>query len=1312
MAQSVQKVTVAQQNQASAQQQIAQLVKQSTINWRNEAGSIDENIRQNEKYRAELKQVQGELREKSKATTDVYGNIRKVSSETVELRKRETELKQAISENNRTINAQVKEYQSAEGSMDEMNHTLGQMRNLFRQLSDEQRNSDFGKNLQAQIKVLDKELKELDASIGNHQRKVGDYAGGFREAFSEIRGGWDDLLSGNIQGALESWTKGIDSVTESILALIPAKVAEATANTASTTATAAAVVASEANTVANIAEAGSINAVTVAATGEATAMTASATATTGAAAASNSAAAGGMKNLLTSLRALTSAAWSFIATPIGAAIIALAGIGLVAKEVWDYNEGLQESLTLTKQFTGLTGESADSVRQQAQALSDTYGNDFRENLSAAQKLVQVFKISYEEAFAELDRDLATGGAVNDEFFQSLDEYPVFFEKAGYSARQFLDTINTGFDLSLYQDKLPDSIKEFQIALNEQTKSTRDGLVNAFGASFTDDILKRVRIGATTSKDALEEIAQKAKESNLTLQQEGQLTADLLGKSMGEDLGGAEKVFEGIRHAIERANRPLSETEQYYLNLSEANRELQEAMDDALKSDSLISFQKQWDIAWIKIKTGFFEIVSVVRNLYDWYDRISGRSESLGRIWDSLQKIGKTFSNLIDFISTTFKRLSQQLGLSEDQTTSFTKTITYLTDPIKILDLLLRGIVEWIDFWASGVANAIVYTEAFARTLDQLTSLDFDKLKGLGSNAEDIRKENEELQKQNELRKNQMEGLENIRNLNNDIAEAIKNGYERKLIDDEKERIKAEEEAAKQREKDLKKQEQLQKKYAAEQKRAAEESRRAKEKAFQEELAKNEALLEHYKLTNDQKLKFDESFTLGAVLKQKQYLDKLYQMELENAEKRAKITVADALAIDVEKRTSDQQKLINYSIQLEQDKAEKIKEIDNGVADWKKKTAEGDLEISKKNLQLDLLYKIANGEDKKKAEREYQDAVYKLMVENFEKSTGLNEAEVIAKYEQKGILTELEQEYLDLIFEKKKENSEREDELRKENFEKEFENKEELLELASNAIGYESEMMEVFNAYKAMLYAKDFETSSDYEIRKLQLYASVAGAAADIAGKQTTFGKSLAAAQVAINTAVAISRAYNEWNYIPATAFALAIGTMAAMQINKIFSAQVPQAPSFSASFETGVTNSQFEGAALVDEAGPEIHVDKHGNIKSMGKNKPNIRQVKKGDTIFPAPISAKLKDVMDYNPMPDLMMSLELNNLTGNKDYDFERLEKKFDKLERAIKTKENVTFVDAGDYLIEATKSNGSTHQRLIQKAGINIRPRQTGLN
>lgn len=64
---------------------------------------------------------------------------------------------------------------AAAGSMNQLSQSLSRMRAVYRALSEEERNSSFGKELLASIKEADMKIKELDATIGNHQRNVGNY---------------------------------------------------------------------------------------------------------------------------------------------------------------------------------------------------------------------------------------------------------------------------------------------------------------------------------------------------------------------------------------------------------------------------------------------------------------------------------------------------------------------------------------------------------------------------------------------------------------------------------------------------------------------------------------------------------------------------------------------------------------------------------------------------------------------------------------------------------------------------------------------------------------------------------------------------------------------------------------------------------------------------------------------------------------------------------------------------------------------------------------------------------------------------------
>lgn len=316
---------------------------------------------------------------------------------------------------------------------------------------------------------------------------------------------------------------------------------------------------------------------------------------------------GGIDGLKTSFGGLVTSVRAFVATPIGAIVTGLVALGAAVKYIWDYNAAIKENLILIEQMTDVTGSSADKIRQSIQSITETYGRDFKETLQEVKELANDFGLTYSDALDVYNKGLAQGGNLNKEFGDSIREYGVLFQQAGFSAEEFVAVINSGADLGIYTDKLPDAIKEAGLSLQEQTKATRDSLVNAFGASFADDILKRVKTGETTVKDALFEISQEAERANLNQQQLAQLTADVF-RGAGEDAGGAVKIFEALNRSIDELNRPLTEVEQKQEDLRQSFEELEQAKDDAFKSESMQKFQANLEILWNKVLVKLFNFL--------------------------------------------------------------------------------------------------------------------------------------------------------------------------------------------------------------------------------------------------------------------------------------------------------------------------------------------------------------------------------------------------------------------------------------------------------------------------------------------------------------------------------------------------------------------------------------------------------------------------------------------------------------------------------------------------------------------------------
>jgi hypothetical protein len=313
---------------------------------------------------------------------------------------------------------------------------------------------------------------------------------------------------------------------------------------------------------------------------------------------------------------MTSASLAFIATPIGATIAALAGIGIATKEWFDFNIEVSKLNSQVEQLTGTTGNVTNELRKNGIAIANVFGKDFGEAVREQDQLMKQFGLTAEQAFKVYSNGLALGGAGSSEFGDSIREYGVFFKKAGFDADEFLNILNTGIDLGVYTDKLPDAIKEFGLRISEGTKPAEDALINAFGPNFTQKILGGVRNGSLSVKDSLVAISQEAQKAGLNTQQLAQLTADL-GGGPAEDLGGIEALFKAINQSQELATKGLSDYEQAMIDSANKAKELEDAKDRAFKSDNAVAFAKTVSVLWSDIQIAFFNAIAELRPVFEF-----------------------------------------------------------------------------------------------------------------------------------------------------------------------------------------------------------------------------------------------------------------------------------------------------------------------------------------------------------------------------------------------------------------------------------------------------------------------------------------------------------------------------------------------------------------------------------------------------------------------------------------------------------------------------------------------------------------------
>ena len=182
----IQKSVIAKQKEFEESTKSADGIKQEGIAYKEMASAANkiiglrsQNISSLIKEQAALSSVKAELSKLNRIENEGKELTEEQVARKRELINSEKEHKQIISGLNQVIQNDIKLNQAASGSMNEMAQSLSKARIAYRNLTEEERNSPFGQELLKSIQKTDSKIKELDASIGNHQRNVGNYAGGF-----------------------------------------------------------------------------------------------------------------------------------------------------------------------------------------------------------------------------------------------------------------------------------------------------------------------------------------------------------------------------------------------------------------------------------------------------------------------------------------------------------------------------------------------------------------------------------------------------------------------------------------------------------------------------------------------------------------------------------------------------------------------------------------------------------------------------------------------------------------------------------------------------------------------------------------------------------------------------------------------------------------------------------------------------------------------------------------------------------------------------------------------------------------------------
>ena len=220
---------------------------------------------------------------------------------------------------------------------------------------------------------------------------------------------------------------------------------------------------------------------------------------------------------------------------IGIALTAFQAISEIVGGLIEAARATQELSAQVTNFTQITGEELTQVVATSQAIAVTYGKSVDEIVVAANSASKALGISFAQALDVVEIGFRKGADSQGQFLSGLKEYSVQFRDAGLSAEDFLRVSIASANEGIFSDKGLDAVKEFGLRINEQTKASREALVNAFGKEFTDELFTNINNGSVTSGQAFGLVTDKITETGVAGSQLQTVIADVFG-APGEDIG--------------------------------------------------------------------------------------------------------------------------------------------------------------------------------------------------------------------------------------------------------------------------------------------------------------------------------------------------------------------------------------------------------------------------------------------------------------------------------------------------------------------------------------------------------------------------------------------------------------------------------------------------------------------------------------------------------------------------------------------------------------------------------------------------------
>lgn len=418
----------------------------------------------------------------------------------------------------------------------------------------------------------------------------------------------------------------------------------------------------------------------------------------------------------------------------GAAAAGLeAGISLAVESVNKLVENLEKAkkqLRETETLTGLLGEKAQEVAAGADALANSYEQEFSMVLMAQNRLMKDFGATGAEAFDLINRGLAQAGSEGDEFLESIREYGPNFRNMGISAANMVGFLSTSVQNGAYQiDKAGDIINNAFIELTRINPKDLSKFLQGKDLKDATKIISDYQKGVKTGGDAVQLITAKILEMGITSRSGGELLTKMF-TAVGEEGVSVEllKRIETMNSSYKALYENLTNAEKAKIRVTAATKETSEAMISL--ASAFNSGDGSMTVFFEKIKTyGLNYLEYLVRYFQDLYDRLVSVYDAIFDGSPEMDGLLKSLSEIIIYVKNAVVSFLEFQNIFNHVTVAVEGLYVLFSGVQAVLDGLSRRLNESVESFRGflGVSSETNNELSYLGKSVNVISAYFDKL---------------------------------------------------------------------------------------------------------------------------------------------------------------------------------------------------------------------------------------------------------------------------------------------------------------------------------------------------------------------------------------------------------------------------------------------------------------------------------------------------------------------------------------------------------------------------------------------------------